>query len=64
MDSNKLPHELPEAVVINILRFVPQQQRLTSCALVSRAWAAAATFVTRAIDNVLCTGSKSEQLQA
>lgn len=40
--------QLPETVLVRILRLVPQQERLTCCALASRALAAAATATTAA----------------
>lgn len=40
--------ELPAELLAQILRHVPQQQRLSQCALVCRRWAAAATAVTTA----------------
>jgi Leucine-rich repeat (LRR) protein len=47
---------LPEALTAQILQHVPQQQRMKQCALVCKAWAAAATHVTvtveRRLDNM------------
>ena len=47
---------LPEALTAQILQHVPQQHRLKQCALVCKAWAAAATEVTvhveRSLDNM------------
>jgi hypothetical protein len=33
---------IPQTALVNILHFVPMQQRLQQCALVSTSWAAAA----------------------
>jgi hypothetical protein len=44
---------LPEALTAQILQHVPQQQRLKQCALVCKAWAAAATEVTVHVEGSL-----------
>lgn len=41
--------QLPDAVLVLILQQLPQQERLSQCALVSQAWAAAARAATAAI---------------
>jgi hypothetical protein len=41
--------ELPWGVLIHILQHVPLQQRLSSCAVVCKAWAAAAVAATSSI---------------
>lgn len=40
--------QLPEPVLVHMLRHLPQQERLSSCALVGKAWAAAAAAATTA----------------
>lgn len=46
--SNELP-ELPDHVLVLVLRHVPQQQRLGSCARVQRRWQAAAVAASTSI---------------
>lgn len=41
--------QLPESVLVHILHYVPQQARLSRCALVGRTWAAAAAAATSSI---------------
>lgn len=42
-------NQLPQPVLVHILRHVPQQDRLLCCALVGRAWPAAAAEATTAV---------------
>lgn len=48
--SRNVVDSLPPAVLAHILQYLPQQQRLQSCALVSTAWAAAAAAATTEIE--------------
>jgi hypothetical protein len=58
----KLP-ELPDAAVACILHLVPLQHRLTCCAFVCRAWAAAAVAVPAVIDVDVTSSERSGQVQ-
>jgi hypothetical protein len=55
--------ELPPALLALVLRSVPQQQRLTSCALVCWAWAAAAIVATDSISLAALAASRFDLLQ-
>ena len=55
--------ELPDAAVACILHHVPLQHRLSCCALVCRAWAAAAVAVPAVIDVDFTSSERSGQVQ-
>lgn len=48
---------LPEALLAEILQHVPQQQRLTCCALACKAWAAAAVLATIDVKHRVTVGN-------
>lgn len=55
---------LPMALLARILQHVPQEERLASCALVSKAWAAAAAAATVSIHVEGLNSSKTASLQS
>lgn len=56
--------ELPEAALASILELVPQRDRLSSCALVCRAWADAARKATTEVRTDILAANKAAPLQA
>jgi hypothetical protein len=56
--------DLPAALIPQILQHVPQQQRLTQCALVCRAWASAAALGTVHVEKFKLTADAVPALQA
>jgi hypothetical protein len=51
MLQNKVPRQLPHEVLVRVLQFIPLSERLSCCALVSTAFAAAAAEATATIDS-------------
>lgn len=51
--------DLSVALTSQVLRHVPQQQRLTHCALVCRAWASAAAVATIHVERELTASTQS-----